>query len=129
MSGANANTNTWLAALGRYKFDGGYLTDGVTAPAQGCEPTNGTATVGTYLPNGWGLYDTHGNVYEWCLDWYTGSRAGGVDPSGAVSGSTRGKRGGSWNGVASNCRSAYWNYSPSSHRGNFMGFRLVRILP
>ncbi len=129
VDGASANTNAWLDALGRYKFDGGYLPGGVTAPAQGCGATNGTAATGSYLPNGWGLYDTHGNVWEWCLDWYAGSLAGGADPSGAVSSSHRVVRGGSWNNTASGCRSASRsNGTPSDRRHNF-GFRLVRTLP
>ena len=129
VNGANANTNAWLDALGRYKFGGGYLADGVTAPAAGCGATNGTATAGSYLPNAWGLYDTHGNAWEWCLDWYAGSLAGGSDPSGAVSGSYRVRRGGSWSSPASYCRSASRNYCPASDQNNYVGFRLVRTLP
>ena len=129
VSGANANTNAWLDALGRYKFDGGYLADGVTAPVQGCGATNGTAIVGSCQANAWGLYDTHGNVWEWCLDWYAGSLAGGSDPAGAVSGSNRVRRGGSWGNTASDCRSAYRaNLAPSTRYGT-LGFRLVRALP
>ena len=128
VSGANANTNAWLDALGRYKFDGGYI-DGVTAPAAGCGPANGTAIVGSYAPNAWGLYDTHGNVWEWCLDWYQAALEGGADPDGADSGSGRVLRGGSWSRPASDCRSAYrGNFAPSHRDGNF-GFRLVRTLP
>lgn len=128
VNGANANTNAWLDALGRYKFDGGYLTGGAS-PAQGCGATNGTATVGSYQPNAWGLYDTHGNVWEWCLDWYATAVSGGTDPSGAVSGSARIIRGGGWNFTASNCRSAYRETGAPSPRYNYVGFRLVRTLP
>jgi len=129
VSGANANTNAWLDALGRYKFDGGYLADGVTKPAQNCAPTNGTAAVGSYQANAWGLYDTHGNVWEWCLNWYAGSLAGGPDPSGAVSGSDRVLRGGSWYSTASSCRSAFRGSSVPGYRYYPFGFRLVRTLP
>ena len=130
VNGDNANTNAWLDALGRYKFDGGYLADGVTAPAQGCGATNGTAAVGSYQANAWGLYDTHGNVWEWCLDWWKADPlAGGADPSGAESGSNRVIRGGSWNFTASNCSSAFrFSYTPSNQYSSF-GFRLVRTLP
>ena len=128
VTGANANTNAWLDALGRYRFNGGYL-DGVTEPAAGCGPANGTAIVGAYAPNVWGLYDMHGNVYEWCLDWHASVLTGGTDPKGAGSGSNRVRRGGSWNAIASSCSSAYrTNLSPGS-RSNNIGFRLVRILP
>ena len=125
----NGNTNKYLNALGRYKFDGGYLADGVTAPAQGCGATNGTAVVGSYQANAWGLYDTHGNVWEWCLDWYAGSLAGGPDPSGAVSGLSRVRRGGGRDKPASNCRSASRSSSAPSARDSGIGFRLVRTLP
>ena len=129
VSGANANTNAWLDLLGRYQFDGGYLADGVTAPAQGCGATNGTAVVGSYQANAWGLYDTHGNVWELCLDWYPGSLAGGSDPAGAVSGSGRVRRGGSWDNPASYCRSASrLGFTPANRFGG-IGFRLVRTLP
>ncbi len=58
------------------------------------------AEVGSYLPNAWGLYDMHGNVWEWCLDWYGGYPSSAVtDPLGAASGSYRVLRGG--------CRSAF----------------------
>ena len=128
VSGANANTNAWLDALGRYKFDGGYI-DGVTAPAAGCGPANGTAIVGSYAPNAWGLYDTHGNVWEWCLDWHQAALEGGADPDGADSGSSRVRRGGSWSNPASYCRSAYRNDNDPSSRSGSIGFRLVRTLP
>ena len=66
-----------------------------------------TAKVGCYLPNQWGLYDIHGNIYEWCLDWY-GTYPGTVtDPNGATSGSYRVFRGGSWAGIAYGCRGAF----------------------
>ena len=85
--------------------------------------------VGGKEANAWGLYDTHGNVWEWCLDWWWGSLAGGSDPAGAVSGSERLKRGGGWNYSAAECRSAVrYSNSPSSIAGS-LGFRLVRTLP
>ena len=124
----NGNTNKYLSALGRYKFNGGII-DGVILPEGGVNPTNGTATVGSYQANAWGLYATHGNVWEWCLDWYEGSLAGGSDPAGAVSGSGLVLRGGSLYSAALYCRSATRSYyTPSFHSIDF-GLRLVRTLP
>ena len=63
--------------------------------------------VGSYLPNAWGLYDMHGNVWEFCLDWYGNyGTEEGMDPAGAGSGTFRVLRGGSWKESAKACRSA-----------------------
>ena len=86
-----------------------------------------TTTVGSFPANPWGLYDMHGNVWEWCWDWYGGYASGAqTDPRGAVSGSYRVIRGGSWNSSGRNLRSAYRGRSTPSIRHYDYGFRLVR---
>ena len=84
-----------------------------------------THPVGQKKSNAWGLYDMHGNVWEWCADWYDGySTTAVTDPTGAGSGSYRVLRGGSWGSDASYCRSAFRDYAdPVSYR-NFNGFRV-----
>ena len=83
--------------------------------------------VGLKKPNPWGLHDMHGNVFEWCSDWYDGKLIGGVDPIGPEEGSSRVLRGGGWWFYPGGCRSALRNsfYVPSG-RYYYLGFRVSR---
>lgn len=96
-----------LNDVARYSYNSGWIDNGAEwKPAiySNASTNLGTAIVGCYLPNAWGLYDMHGNVWEWCLDaqWKTNALNGGVDPVGAGLNefgddvSYRVYRGGSW---------------------------------
>ena len=112
-----------LNAVGRYWFNGGLgnTSTGTTAV--------GTAKVGSYQPSPWGLYDMHGNIWEWSLDWYENTPEEALDPLGPVLGSYRVLRGGGWNSFPSYCRSAYRGLIIPDSRYSNLGFRPVRTLP
>jgi formylglycine-generating enzyme required for sulfatase activity len=85
-----------------------------------------TVEVGSFPGNAWGLHDMHGNVWEWCSDWYGQYDISNIiDPYGVANGSHRVLRGGSWRGIAWFCRSAYRISCDPGGRGDDIGFRVV----
>ena len=111
--------------VGRYWYNGGQNYD----LNQNCSTFGGTAEVGSYRPNAWGLYDMHGNVDEWCLDWNGSLSSPQTDPLGSSSGAYRVLRGGSCLCYAYYCRSSFRrDHYLTSNAIHFFGFRLVRTL-
>jgi formylglycine-generating enzyme required for sulfatase activity len=85
-----------------------------------------TCNVGNYAPNAWGLYDMHGNVWEWCNDWYGAYDNGFVtDPQGAANGTQHSERGGSWRNAAKRCRAAIRRKSDPDQVYDNLGFRVI----
>lgn len=82
--------------------------------------------VGTRKPNARGLHDMHGNVLEWCSDWYLPELLGGAHPRGPAEGDMRVARGGSWGSNPSDCRSAARFRVDPAERNEYLGFRVVR---
>ena len=137
------NLSNWrecdeMAEVGRYAYNGGQ-DKGYDDCKDYYDDYVAHAKVGLYLPNAWGLYDMHGNVWEWCLDWYENDLGSDpvTDPKGALKGeSCRVLRGGSWHDVACSCRSASRIlYSPegdvyyfrSADRDDDFGFRVALV--
>jgi formylglycine-generating enzyme required for sulfatase activity len=84
-----------------------------------------TTPVGSFPPNAWGLHDMHGNVYEWCQDWYGEyPQSDVVDPKGSITGEGRVLRGGSWLYSPRHCRSAYRNLREPGCGSLIIGLRL-----
>ena len=115
----NADEDANMAEVGRYYYN---KSDGKGGYSEHTK-------VGCYLPNAWGLYDMHGNGYEWCLDWDQSDLGSSAvtDPVGASSGSSRVIRSGSWDGnygIARGCRSAV-RFSVSPSYNPYCGFRIA----
>jgi formylglycine-generating enzyme required for sulfatase activity len=114
----NSLSSTQANFAGNYSYNGG-----VQGPY-----LERTTPVGSYTPNAWGLYDMHGNVWEWCADWYGDyptTRA--QDPQGPATGVTRVARGGSWVSVGADCRSARRYRFLPGYNTDHLGFRVVRV--
>jgi formylglycine-generating enzyme len=87
-----------------------------------------TCPVGSYAPNPLGIYDMHGNVWEWCSDWYAGGyykKSRRRDPLGPTTGSDHVIRGGSWDSVADSCRAANRRKESLAYRNSVLGFRVA----
>lgn len=115
--------NTNLHAMGWYGYNNA-MENSITVTAYEA----GTKPVAAKQPNRWGLYDMHGNVFEWCRDWWDGtdySPDAVTDPTGNSTGSNRVRRGGTWNSLAKYARSACRSYKIPGDRSELLGFRLV----
>ena len=105
-------------------YDGNY-------PYQSCAKgkyREKTTPVGSFAPNKYGLYDMHGNVWEWCQDWYDNSyykNSPSDNPKGPSTGAARVLRGGVWYNDAESCRVANRGIGSPAHRGGNFGFRLA----
>ena len=115
------NTGNYITT-DQANFDGRYPYNNYTKGIY----RKSTTPVGSFAPNPWGLYDMHGNVWEWCWDWYGGySKTDQTNPMGPVSGEACISRGGSWYNGVGGLRSSHRVYTARSDGGKGSGFRLV----
>jgi formylglycine-generating enzyme required for sulfatase activity len=113
-------TTPWSTGIRITRNHANYSNDGLGTTTQ-------ITPVGSFTPNPWGLYDMHGNVWEWCWDWFGDyNHNAQTDPAGAVSGSRRVLRGGTYTDSDFYMRSAYRSLGTPSSRYNLRGFRVAR---
>lgn len=116
--GDNSGTNVWLNAIAVYRWNPLY------------RDMNGITDVGVLKPNRWGLYDMHGGVYEWCLNWNSSSVSSGIDPAGVTSGNYRVLRGGSYRVYAYECTATYRRQDTQPNLSDrSKGFRVFMRIP
>jgi len=126
VTGCNAETD--LEALGWYCYNSEVSYNGChDYSGFGGATCAGINPVGQKTANAWGLFDMHGNVFEWCQDYYDAYPAGPLtDPAGPVSGTNRVVRDGAWTEFIQSCRSANRGQKASGSDNGDLGFRLVR---